>query len=100
MQHPSSHTATQSQPVRELYFELFKGSSSEQVLERAEHFLCEHLEHAASLDSDLPADMNDLFEWMQAGVEDVGISIVPISMHVRMEASAVIFVTRRTLCIF
>ena len=86
MQHNFSPSATRNSPLltllptqvktpdaRETFFNLFSGPNADRVLEDAEQFLHAQLKKAASLESDLPADMNDLFEWMQNGVEEVGL---------------------------
>lgn len=64
--------ATRSRPARDVYFDLFHGQAGHGEMEKANHFLSGQLANAARLDSDLPEEMDALFDWMQAGVEDVG----------------------------
>ncbi len=75
MQMPSAREKSMSESSdssRRVYFDLFHGPASARELEQSEGYLCEQLALSAQLDSDLPDNMNQLFEWMQNGVETVG----------------------------
>ena len=63
---------SQLSPAHHVHSALLQGQADEREFESAAGFLSEQLEEAAQLDSDLPANMDDLYAWMQNGVEQVG----------------------------
>ena len=62
----------QTRAARTIFYELFDGGASETEFAQAAQFLREQLNQAAQVESDLPADLNDLETWMHQGVERVG----------------------------
>lgn len=61
-----------SNPIRRLYFELFRGNASPAALDKARSYLEEQLQATATVSSDLPEDANALDTWFSDNVEHVG----------------------------
>jgi hypothetical protein len=58
--------------AKSVFFDLFHGHASQEQLDGAVDFLNGQLNEAALLPSDLPSDMNGLYDWMQTNVDSVG----------------------------
>lgn len=61
-----------SPAAQKVFFDVFDGQACQAELEAAALYLCEQLDEAEQLDSDLPRDTSELHSWMQNGVEKVG----------------------------
>ncbi len=58
--------------AKTVFFDLFDGQACDCELEQAARFLSGQLDQAARLDSDLPAEMDGLYAWMERNTEEVG----------------------------
>ncbi|PQV63555.1 Iron-containing redox enzyme [Abditibacterium utsteinense] len=58
--------------AKKIFFDLFDGQACACELESAAGYLSEQINQAASLPSDLPAEMDGLYAWMEHHTESVG----------------------------
>lgn len=64
--------ALDPQPARSVFYDLFQGQASTCEHENACRYLASQLHEAAGLNTDLPANRDDLLAWMESSVEQVG----------------------------
>ncbi len=73
---PMSHSTfdkASSNSAKTLYFRLFHGHFDDARRDQSTAFLSSQLQEAATLPTDLPDDQGALLDWMNAGVESVGV---------------------------